>query len=118
MIFIFYIQTHNYTITPSYRLRFVNGTNSRLRLVIRRVLIYLKRVSTTTLAYHLVIASQTRDLAKFIMPDFELNVAPRLSKDPIFIVISLSTKPGRVAQSVGHLTRKSGVLGSIPGLAT
>ena len=24
--------------------------------------------------------------------------------------------PGRVAQSVGHLTRKSGVLGSIPGL--
>ena len=29
-----------------------------------------------------------------------------------------STEPGRVAQSVGHLTRKSGVLGSIPGLAT
>ena len=28
------------------------------------------------------------------------------------------TKPGRVAQSVGHLTHKSGVLGSIPGLAT
>ena len=26
--------------------------------------------------------------------------------------------PGREAQSVGHLTRKSGVLGSIPGLAT
>ena len=26
--------------------------------------------------------------------------------------------PGHVAQSVGHLTRKSGVLGSIPGLAT
>ena len=26
--------------------------------------------------------------------------------------------PGRVAQSVGHLTLKSGVLGSIPGLAT
>ena len=25
---------------------------------------------------------------------------------------------GRVAHSVGHLTRKSGVLGSIPGLAT
>ena len=29
-----------------------------------------------------------------------------------------SNLPGRVAQSVGHLTRKSGVLGSIPGLAT
>ena len=27
-------------------------------------------------------------------------------------------QPGRVAQSVGHLTRKSGVLGSIPGPAT
>ena len=26
--------------------------------------------------------------------------------------------PGRVAQSVGHLTRNSEVLGSIPGLAT
>ena len=26
--------------------------------------------------------------------------------------------PGRVAQSIGLLTRKSGVLGSIPGLAT
>ena len=39
-------------------------------------------------------------------------------------VISLHVKhlllpqPGRVAQSVGHLTHKSGVLGSIPGLAT
>ena len=29
-----------------------------------------------------------------------------------------SNWPGRVAQSVGHLTRKSGVPGSIPGLAT
>ena len=27
-------------------------------------------------------------------------------------------EPGHVAQSVGHLTRKSGVLSSIPGLAT
>ena len=33
---------------------------------------------------------------------------------PSFITLA----PGRVAQSVGHLTRKSGVLGSIPGLAT
>ena len=30
----------------------------------------------------------------------------------------LRQTPGRVAQSVGHLTHKSGVLGSIPGLAT
>ena len=32
--------------------------------------------------------------------------------------LSLLSRPGRVAQSEGHLTRKSGVLGSIPGLAT
>ena len=30
----------------------------------------------------------------------------------------LAMSPGRVAQSVGHLTRKSGILGSMPGLAT
>ena len=71
-----FTKIHNYTITPSYRLRFVNGTNFRLRLVIRLVLIYLKRELTTTLAYHLLITSQARDLAKFIMPDLELNVAP------------------------------------------
>ena len=34
------------------------------------------------------------------------------------ILCILWVLPGRVAQSVGHLTRKSGVLGSIPGLAT
>ena len=31
---------------------------------------------------------------------------------------NVSTKPGRVTQSVGHLTHKSEVLSSIPGLAT
>ena len=36
----------------------------------------------------------------------------------LLIVISMHVEPGRVAQSVGHLTRNSGVLGSIPGLAT
>ena len=35
-----------------------------------------------------------------------------------FLLSSILSQPGRVAQSVGHLTRKSGVLGSIPGLAT
>ena len=30
----------------------------------------------------------------------------------------ISSFPGRIAQSEGHLTRKSEVLGSIPGLAT
>ena len=36
----------------------------------------------------------------------------------IIVKCSFLLEPGRVAQSVGHLTRKSGVLGSIPGLAT
>ena len=36
----------------------------------------------------------------------------------IILVLYINIGPGRVAQSVGHLTRKSGVLGSIPGLAT
>ena len=34
------------------------------------------------------------------------------------LIILYALAPGRVAQSVGHLTRKSGVRGSIPGLAT
>ena len=40
------------------------------------------------------------------------------AKITIVLYQMLSFLPGRVAQSVGHLTRKSGVLGSIPGLAT
>ena len=32
--------------------------------------------------------------------------------------ISVCVEPGLVAQSIGQLTRKSGVLGSIPGLTT
>ena len=32
--------------------------------------------------------------------------------------LSLVLRPGRVAQSEGHVTRKSEVLGSIPSLAT
>ena len=36
----------------------------------------------------------------------------------VFRLMLRAVMPGRVAQSVGHLTRKSGVLGSIPGLAT
>ena len=35
-----------------------------------------------------------------------------------YFFFSFQLTPGRVAQSVGHLTHKSGVLGSIPGLAT
>ena len=37
--------------------------------------------------------------------------------DPKYLCMYVAG-PGRVAQSVGHLTRKAGILGSIPGLAT
>ena len=36
----------------------------------------------------------------------------------IYTCSSLNLGPGHVVQSVGHLTRKSGVLGSIPGHTT
>ena len=36
----------------------------------------------------------------------------------VFELFLIGDVPGRVAQSVGHLTCKSGVLGLIPGLAT
>ena len=41
-----------------------------------------------------------------------------LQSSVLYISNTVPQKPGRVAQSVGHLTRNSGVLGSIPGLAT
>ena len=37
---------------------------------------------------------------------------------PHHLLLDPCLVPGRIEQSVGHLTRKSGVLGSIPGLAT
>ena len=43
--------------------------------------------------------------------------APR-SQFEVKVQLMTFLVPGRVAQSVGHLTRKSGVLGSISGLAT
>ena len=36
----------------------------------------------------------------------------------VVLLLYVTVKLGRVAQSVGHLTRKSGVLGSMPGLVT
>ena len=36
----------------------------------------------------------------------------------VMMVMALLLQPGCVAQSVGHLTRKSEILSSIPGLAT
>ena len=48
-----------------------------------------------------------------------MNVTAHFDRVSIsYRLFYLYYQPGRVAQSVGHLTRKSGVLGSIPGLAT
>ena len=55
-------------------------------------------------------------IVSFIMADDKLIIIIGISR--YGEVILIKRKPGRVAQSVGHLTRKSGVLGSIPGLAT
>ena len=46
------------------------------------------------------------------LPSVRSSRMPYLSFDISYM------EPGRVAQSVGHPTHKSGVLGSIPGLAT
>ena len=58
--------------------------------------------------------SQTSKIGEKFAPLINLRV------DDIDIDSMTTTynTPGRVAQSVGHLTRKSEVLGSIPGLAT
>ena len=48
-----------------------------------------------------------------------LNFAALVSRVQLLLKVHiLPLTPGRVAQSVGHPTHKSGVLGSIPGLAT
>ena len=47
------------------------------------------------------------------------NGVDQMSSKHVFSLLQINVIwPGRVAQSVGHLTRKSEVLGSIPGLAT
>ena len=40
---------------------------------------------------------------------------PLLGIDQMFVLMERALQPGRLAQSVGHLTRKSEVLGLIPG---
>ena len=47
--------------------------------------------------------------------DFDEKLVKLSSDTPSYLEFYV---PGRVAQSVGHLTRKSGILGSIPSLAT
>ena len=46
------------------------------------------------------------------------NKETKTTAASLLTIIQSNLRPGRVVQSVGHLTRKSGVLGSIPGLAT
>ena len=59
-----------------------------------------------------------------LIKDFSIFISCGHFDDGIEAIKAISEEghpknmPGRVAQSVGHLTRKSGVLGSISGLAT
>ena len=46
------------------------------------------------------------------------NLYDRIQRTFSATKVPSTVSPGRVAQSVGHLIRKSEVLGSIPGLAT
>ena len=45
---------------------------------------------------------------------FKIKYETNLFNIPKYLSLGYVILPGRVAQSVGHLTRKSGVLGSIP----
>ena len=65
------------------------------------------------------IVGTTRREGRFGAFDLIVKVKGGLEfiKFPLKTILSRE-QPGRVAQSVGHLTRKSGVLGSIPGRAT
>ena len=47
-----------------------------------------------------------------------LEVFKDINLGVLILRIEMVLPPGGEAQSVGHLTRKSGVLGSIPGFAT
>ena len=64
--------------------------------------------------------SRVRDPGFDTRSGHTLSFLLKLIQEGQFSVIgeSMSKLPGRVAQSVGHLIRKSEVLGSIPGLAT
>ena len=59
-----------------------------------------------------------RDCLKRIVLAFHGRYIPSPFKATIAGGLLPGEQPGRIAQSVGHLTRKSGVLGSIPSLAT
>ena len=58
------------------------------------------------------------DIVNFPFLDGDVSQSTSFSVYTCISNLYVLLEPGRVAQSVGHLTRKSGVLGSIPGLAT
>ena len=71
---------------------------------------YISRIQLIFIFTHF----KSNKFSQFFAVEYILKVASLQQ----LIQLSPLKKPGRVAQSVGHLTRKSGVLGSIPGLAT
>ena len=55
---------------------------------------------------------------RYILSYLNPSLSEKLYTNVLGNIAALCQVGGRIAQSVGHLTRKSGVLGSIPGLAT
>ena len=78
-----------------------NGTQSHLRAHSIQIYIFIV-LSVYTIKHKLL---KVTDQSKIMMFSLPVVSVPALW-------------PGRVEQSVGHLTRKSGVLGSIPDQAT
>ena len=93
---------------PKYLISYVEN----IVLCTREVEIYL--VFNSKIKYPLFIIRCRVTVIEWIT----LCYGPRLTTRVVIDNDRDHKKPGRVAQSVGHLTRKSGVLGSIPGLAT
>ena len=93
--------------------------NHKKRLHELQIAILKKNVTNLTFI-HSLLGIANFSTKYFIMIKVYTDTAPgffsfyRWTNRGITIIFG----PGRVAQSVGHLTRKSGVLGSIPGLAT
>ena len=81
----------------------------------RRTYLELKlrgAIMSQVLLLYIYCLKSTRQKSAAELIDFILDINTDLTE------MVLIVQPGRVAQSVGHLTRKSGVLGSIPGRAT
>ena len=103
-------QAHDIVLT-SMRRKGVASTSFR-RHVSTRFLINQCQIIT-----FLILKSDIMENSRIELKGIVLPISSNQIKVTFTIIITFNS-PGRVAQSVGHPTHKSGVLGSIPGLAT